>query len=116
MQTNLIQLATLFSLVIANLASGASPARDSPLTPVSLDKVEIDDGFWRQRLDTHFESTLDHVLDQCRETGRLHNFEVLWNHRMFRLRRDTSTRPKRIRFMRVSTQRAQRRSTWETPR
>jgi DUF1680 family protein len=76
MQTNLIQLATLFSLVIANLASGASPARDYPLTPVSLDKVEIDDGFWRQRLDTHFESTLDHVLDQCRETGRLHNFEV----------------------------------------
>jgi len=39
-------------------------------------KGQIDGGFWQQRLDVHYQSTLPHVLEQCRITGRLSNFEI----------------------------------------
>jgi DUF1680 family protein len=62
--------------VAAMLPSHAAPLRDYPITPVPVAKVAITDGFWHQRLDAHFNSGLDHALDQCRKTGRLDNFEI----------------------------------------
>jgi uncharacterized protein len=57
-------------------AAIAAPPRDYPITPVPINEVSITDGLWRQRLDAHFTHGLDHALAQCRETGRLDNFEI----------------------------------------
>lgn len=68
--------ALMAAAIVAIPAAIAAPPRDYPITPVPLDKVAITDGFWRQRLDSHFNKGLDHALDQCRKTGRLDNFEI----------------------------------------
>ena len=57
-------------------AATAEPFRDYPVTPVPLNHVEITDGFWRQRLDTHFRTTRELALDKCETTGRIDNFRI----------------------------------------
>ena len=44
------------------------------LDPLSWKNVEIESGFWGQRLETNQKVTLDHQYEQLEETGRLDNF------------------------------------------
>lgn len=68
--------ALMAAVIAAVPAATATPPRDYPITPVPLDQVAITDGFWRQRLDSHFQQGIDHALDQCHKTGRLDNFAI----------------------------------------
>ncbi len=52
------------------------PREGYPITPVPFAAVEVHDDFWSPRLETNAAVTLDHVLDQCEETGRLANFDA----------------------------------------
>lgn len=66
----------LLIVLAAPVAHAVEPARDYPITAVRPDHVEITDGFWHHRLDTHFQTTLDHVLNECEKTGRIDNFRI----------------------------------------
>jgi DUF1680 family protein len=68
--------AVMASAMLAAPAAVAAPPRDYPITPVPLPQVKFTDGFWSQRLDSHFTHGIDRALDQCRKTGRLDNFEI----------------------------------------
>src|SRR5262249_4283708 len=50
--------------------------REEPLVPVPFTAVEIDDAFWRPRLETNRKVTLEACLKQCQGTGRIRNFSV----------------------------------------
>ena len=54
----------------------AEPERDHPIRPVPYRQVDITGGFWKARVQAAVETTLPHVLQECRETGRLSNFEI----------------------------------------
>ncbi|MCU0780701.1 MAG: glycoside hydrolase family 127 protein [Akkermansiaceae bacterium] len=73
---DLCKPALMAAAIAAAPAATATPPRDYPITPVPLDQVAITDGFWRQRLDAHFQQGIDHALDQCHKTGRLDNFVI----------------------------------------
>jgi DUF1680 family protein len=61
---------------VTGTSHAVEPTQDYLITEVPVRDVNITGGFWRQRLDTHFATTLGHVLKQCEETGRLENFEI----------------------------------------
>ena len=49
--------------------------RDYNITPVSFNKVHVNDGFWSPRLDTNSRVTIPHSFEKSEETGRIRNFE-----------------------------------------
>ncbi len=54
----------------------AQAGRKTPIEPVPFKQVRITGGFWFDRIEANAKTTLPHVLDQCRKTGRLDNFEI----------------------------------------
>ena len=48
----------------------------NPVEPVGFTQVRITGGLWDQQIETNAKSTLPHVLEQCRKTGRISNFEI----------------------------------------
>jgi uncharacterized protein len=54
----------------------AAVLKAGPVVPVPFKQVRITGGLWDQRIDVNAKSTLPHVLDQCKTTGRISNFEV----------------------------------------
>ena len=68
-----------FGLVatVCFVLSGCAAALDAgPVEPVPFKQVRITGGLWDQRIEVNAKSTLPHVLEQCRTTGRISNFEV----------------------------------------
>lgn len=67
------------TVIIAVTAVGAhtmSVAREpAQLRAVPFTAVQIADEFWSGRLKTVVEQTLPHCFEQCRQTGRLRNFD-----------------------------------------
>ncbi|MBN1515364.1 glycoside hydrolase family 127 protein [Candidatus Sumerlaeota bacterium] len=57
-------------------AFAQSAQHDYPITPVPFTDVEIQPGFWGQRLDTNRNSTLPANWKKCEESGRMKNFAV----------------------------------------
>jgi DUF1680 family protein len=51
-------------------------AQDYPYRPVSPSSVDLQPGFWHQRLETNRRVTVTYCFDKCEETGRLDNFAV----------------------------------------
>ena len=49
--------------------------RDYNITPVSFNKVHVDDGFWSPRLETSSRVTIPYAFEKCEETDRISNFE-----------------------------------------
>ncbi len=48
--------------------------RDYPIEPVPFTSVEVQDAFWRPRLETHRAVTVPYTLARCEETDRVENF------------------------------------------
>lgn len=48
--------------------------RIPPLRPVPQTQVQIEDGFWSERLKTNREVTIPFAIKRCEETGRIDNF------------------------------------------
>ncbi len=62
-------------LSILTVTPGASAAvADEPVVPVPFTAVQIDDAFWRPRLETNRTVTLPYCFRRCEETGRIDNF------------------------------------------
>jgi DUF1680 family protein len=66
-------LAVAGCAAIPDSAAPRAPA-EGPLTAVPFHEVEIDDAFWRPRIDVNRRVTVDTCLRRCEETGRIANF------------------------------------------
>ena len=51
-------------------------AGDYPITPVPPTSVQVDDGFWKQRIETNRKVTIPYDFQKCEETGRIANFAI----------------------------------------
>lgn len=75
-------LPVYFAAAMCSLLSGgaglsaAETARQGAVEPIPLKQVRITGGFWAARIEANARTTLPHVLEQCRQTGRLSNFEI----------------------------------------
>ena len=71
-------LAVLACLLLAGGAgaSGAPEGGGAKIEPVPFKQVRLTGGFWAERIEANATTTLPHVLDQCRTTGRLSRFEI----------------------------------------
>ncbi len=49
-------------------------ARDYPIKPVMFTDVEVNDGFWRPRMETNRTVTIPFAFQKSEETGRIDNF------------------------------------------
>lgn len=49
---------------------------DYPITPIPPTSVQLDDGFWKKRIETNRKVTIPYDFQKCEETGRLANFAV----------------------------------------
>ena len=52
----------------------SSQFSDYPIQPVGFTQVDIDDGFWKPRIDTAIQVTIPYDFEKCEETGRIDNF------------------------------------------
>lgn len=48
--------------------------RDYPIQPLPFTDVEIQDNFWKRRIDTAVQVTIPYDFQKCEETGRIDNF------------------------------------------
>jgi DUF1680 family protein len=51
-----------------------SAASDYPVRPVPFTAVKLEDGFWRDRIETNRTVTVWYAFRKCEETGRIDNF------------------------------------------
>jgi uncharacterized protein len=58
------------------LSGCAVGVQAGPIKPVPFKHVRITGGLWDQRIEVNAKATLPHVLEQCRKTGRISNFEI----------------------------------------
>ena len=56
-------------------AAISSGTYDYPFKPVPFTAVHLNDIFWAPRLETNRVTTIPYAFDQCRESGRMYNFE-----------------------------------------
>ncbi len=68
----LVWAASLLSVLEAK--EPAESRRDYPIQPVSFERVELTDSFWRPRIDTNTRVTVPICFTRCEETGRIRNF------------------------------------------
>ena len=72
---NYLQLFWITLALHALAAFGySSNAGDYPIVPVPFTEVDLQEGFWRARLETNAEVTIPYCLKLCEETGRISNF------------------------------------------
>lgn len=75
MKTRLVYL-LLFPLWILSSCekSTAEDRRDYPISPVDFTQVKLQDGFWKDWVETVQKSTIPFAFQKCEETGRIDNF------------------------------------------
>ena len=61
------------ALVVLTAACTAKPAPEK-LQAVDFTKVEVNDGFWKPRMETNVNVTIPHALLKCESEGRFDNF------------------------------------------
>ena len=69
----LVLIVVVLVMFGSSAVSGQEKTR-AKLRAVPPSQVQIDDEFWKPRLDTNRTSTLPHNLKQCEKTGRISNF------------------------------------------
>ena len=62
------------SLLTVSCKQPDKQLNDYPIIPLTIDEVEITDGFWAAKIKTSREVTVPHILEFCKETGRIDNF------------------------------------------
>lgn len=76
---NKMRSSVIFGIGLLILFSGCiaekDPAKEKLISEVPIDRVEITDGIWRDRIETNQKSTIPHLFKKNRETGRIANFE-----------------------------------------
>lgn len=51
-----------------------NPGVDYPITPVGFNEVRLQDGFWKNWVQTVHDATIPFAFQKCEETGRINNF------------------------------------------
>lgn len=51
---------------------------DADYAPLSLDRVQIEGGFWGPRIETLRHTTIHAIYKHCKETGRIDAFRLTW--------------------------------------
>jgi len=74
--SRLLLASGLLSAGIPGLAAERGSGRDYPIQAVPFAQTEIADGFWAPRIETNRTVTIQHNLQSCERTGRIHNFSV----------------------------------------
>lgn len=69
-----ILAASAVAVLSWQLARAGRP--DYPIRPVSFEHVELDDTFWRPRLEVNRKVTVPICFARCEETGRIRNFDA----------------------------------------
>lgn len=71
-------LAVAAFLLLAGCAAPSASAAggEAKIEPVPFKQVRLTGGFWAARIKANATTTLPHVLEQCRKTGRMSNFEI----------------------------------------
>jgi uncharacterized protein len=66
----------LFILISIRSCDNRSDAgnRDYPIGPVDFTMVKLQDGFWKDWVETVHDATIPFAFQKCRETGRINNF------------------------------------------
>ena len=67
---------TLIRTAVLVVLTGAYTAKPAPekLQAVDFTKVEVNDGFWKPRMETNVNVTIPHALLKCESEGRFDNF------------------------------------------
>ncbi len=63
-------------LLFTACAPEQAEIRDYPIRPVPFTNVEVQDGFWTQRIKTNHDVSIPVALHQSAITGRIRNFEI----------------------------------------
>ncbi len=64
----------LASACLVSLVCVRKKAGDYPIKPVAFTEVEVNDAFWRPRLEANRTVTIPFAFQKCEETGRIANF------------------------------------------
>jgi len=73
-ETGLIAAMGIFFLLPGCNQQEPKTAHDYPVTPVDFTRVHLQDGFWKQWVETAVRSTIPYAFNKCEETGRIDNF------------------------------------------
>ncbi|HOZ84320.1 MAG TPA: glycoside hydrolase family 127 protein [Niabella sp.] len=63
----------LFVLVLSFSVVNAQP-KDYPIQPVTFTQVQVNDHFWKPKMDVNVHRSIPYILKMCREHGRIDNF------------------------------------------
>jgi len=66
----------IFALILLCMSCGQKTKTDYPVKPVPFTSVQIQDNFWLPRMETNRTVTIPYAFEQCKETGRIKNFEI----------------------------------------
>lgn len=69
-------LATLTAFFLICFGCRTETLKDYPYQPVAFTSVHFTDNFWLPRLETNRRVTIPFAFEQCKETGRIKNFEI----------------------------------------
>jgi DUF1680 family protein len=74
----MIQKLNLIVVSLFLLGSCTSAKKDTameiPIAPVDFTRVILQDGFWKDWVNTAVHMTIPYAFDKCEETGRIDNF------------------------------------------
>jgi len=66
--------ACLLAVLMASPAGGQAVKKDYPIQPVDFTKVQVDDAFWKPKMETNRRVTIPFAIQMNEETGRVDNF------------------------------------------
>ena len=73
----LVRLLPFLIVCLCAVFSGSAQIKnDYPIHPVPFTKVNIQDNFWKPRLETNRKVTIPYDFEKCEETKRIENFEI----------------------------------------
>jgi len=61
-------------LLVCCTPDPAGLTKDYPITPVDFTRVKLQDGFWKDWVETVHDATIPFAFQKCEETGRIDNF------------------------------------------
>jgi DUF1680 family protein len=73
---HLFTLAILTAFFLICSGCRTETLKDYPYQPVAFTSVQFTDNFWMPRLETNRRVTIPFAFEQCKETGRIKNFEI----------------------------------------
>lgn len=68
--------ALMLLLVLGKMTLSRAEEADYPYRPVPFTDVQVDDTFWKPRMETNRTVTIPYAFGKCEENGRMDNFKI----------------------------------------